>query len=316
MRRSASIVFILMMALAAAAPAGAGGSEAVGSATEPPTASGDGWWLADCDDPTETPTDQFGQNVRCVSLHTDSSKLAWRPGEKTSWFWSDPDGNGVSVCPVNNPCPAGNRNYDGMFLESIDMYFYVSGEDRALGTYRVEVCVGANQFWCSNTVDTTFEILPPPPKCKGRTATIWGTSGPDTLNGTAGADVIVGLEGNDKIYSLGGNDLVCAGRGDDLVRAGPGKDRVFGESGDDRIFGAGGDDRLYGNGGSDILKAQGGDDFISGGPGPDFLHGAAGDDVLKGSGGRDRLVGGRGFDSLNGGPGPDTCVAGELLVSC
>src|ERR671932_1089999 len=54
-------------------------------------------------------------------------------------------------------------------------------------------------------------------KCFGRTPTIVGTAGPDTLRGTRGSDVIAGLKGNDKISGLGGNDFICGGWGLDSL---------------------------------------------------------------------------------------------------
>lgn len=91
----------------------------------------------------------------------------------------------------------------------------------------------------------------PPPKCKGKVATKFGTAGRDELKGTPKADVIVGLGGNDKLSGLGGNDLICGGPGKDRLKGGPGKDR------------------LYGEGGKDVLRGGPGKDVINGGPGKD-----------------------------------------------
>ena len=66
----------------------------------------------------------------------------------------------------------------------------------------------------------------PPPTCKGQTATVFGTSGPDELEGTGGADVIVGLGGNDTIHGRGGSDLICGGTG---------ADRMYGDAGGDKL---------------------------------------------------------------------------------
>ena len=118
--------------------------------------------------------------------------------------------------------------------------------------------------------------------CRGATATIPGTPGPDRLVGTAAPDVIAARGGADTIFGLSGRDLICAGGGNDRVTAGSAADRVFGGAGVDRIRGRGGPDLLAGNGG------------------PDFLFGNAGDDRLRGGRGFDRCYGGAGFDNERG----------------
>ena len=92
------------------------------------------------------------------------------------------------------------------------------------------------------------------PTCRGRRASIVGTSGRDRLKGTGKADVIVGLAGNDTIKALAGNDLVCAGNGKDTVFGGPGKDRLLGEKGADHLFGGPGKDTLAGGPGKDLQR--------------------------------------------------------------
>ena len=107
------------------------------------------------------------------------------------------------------------------------------------------------------------------PLCRGFAATMFGTSGPDTLVGTPSADVIVGLNGDDTIYGKGGVDIICGG---------PGKDT------------------LYGGGGGDYLDGGDDDDVLRGGPGKDVLIGGVGSDRLYGGSGDDLLAGGRGYD--------------------
>ncbi|MEV7007931.1 PQQ-dependent sugar dehydrogenase [Streptosporangium sp. NPDC051022] len=99
--------------------------------------------------------------------------------------------------------------------------------------------------------------------CGGRTATVTGTPGNDTLRGTSGPDVIVALAGNDTVNGLGGDDVLCGGEGNDTVQGGDG------------------DDVLYGGPGRDVLN---------GGPGDDTLHGKRGEDVLNGGPGRNTVV--------------------------
>jgi uncharacterized repeat protein (TIGR01451 family) len=133
--------------------------------------------------------------------------------------------------------------------------------------------------------------------CRGKVATIVGTSGSDRILGTRKRDVIATLGGGDTIVSLGGRDLICAGKGNDYVSAGSGGDRVFGGPGRDRLLGRGGPDLIKGNGGKDVVKGNAGNDV---------LLGNGGNDVLKGNGGEDRLRGGAGFDRCYGGARRDS----------
>ena len=64
--------------------------------------------------------------------------------------------------------------------------------------------------------------------CRGQTATIEGTSGPDKIYGTAGKDVISARGGHDLVWGYGGNDVICGGAGDDRVRGGSGTDTLDG----------------------------------------------------------------------------------------
>ena len=77
------------------------------------------------------------------------------------------------------------------------------------------------------------------PSCKGRPATIVGTSGSDrgtnALRGTSGVDVIAGLGGRDRIAGRGGADIICGNRGRDSLRGGRGKDACYGGPGRDSI---------------------------------------------------------------------------------
>jgi RTX calcium-binding nonapeptide repeat (4 copies) len=110
---------------------------------------------------------------------------------------------------------------------------------------------------------------PPPPICKGKPATIVGTSGNDVRKGTSGKDVIAALGGNDTLSGLGGNDLTCGGAGKDTLMGGKGNDNLLGQAGKDTLKGKPGNDTLKGGAGNDTLK---------GGPGKDKLKGGAGKD--------------------------------------
>jgi CSLREA domain-containing protein len=118
-------------------------------------------------------------------------------------------------------------------------------------------------------VEVPSPSSPTAPNCQGRTATIVGTDGAETLKGTPNADVIASLGGNDKVSALAGNDRVCAGAGKDKVSGGKGTDRLNGEGGKDRLAGGGGNDRLKGGKGGDTLIGGAGKDKLAGGAGRD-----------------------------------------------
>jgi RTX calcium-binding nonapeptide repeat (4 copies)/LVIVD repeat len=87
--------------------------------------------------------------------------------------------------------------------------------------------------------------------CKGKEATIVGTSGKDNLSGTGGNDIIAALGGNDAVNGKGGKDTVCAGGGKDKVKGKGGNDKLFGQAQNDSLNGGGGSDSCVGGGGKD-----------------------------------------------------------------
>ena len=105
--------------------------------------------------------------------------------------------------------------------------------------------------------------------CKGKAATIVGTSDADTLTGTNGDDVIAAGAGADKVKGAGGDDLICGSGGNDRLRGGGGEDRLRGGGGDDRLSGGSGSDDLGGGAGKDDLGGGSGSDDCSGGSGHD-----------------------------------------------
>ncbi|MGQ0591644.1 MAG: galactose oxidase-like domain-containing protein [Gammaproteobacteria bacterium] len=106
-----------------------------------------------------------------------------------------------------------------------------------------------------------------PPRCRGRSATIFVASGvivggPDDgrpyrgrLRGTDRADVMMGTAANDVLQGFGGNDWICAGPGNDLIEAGTGNDRLFGGRGGDELMGGAGSDRCRGGRGTDTIRS-------------------------------------------------------------
>jgi hypothetical protein len=87
--------------------------------------------------------------------------------------------------------------------------------------------------------------------CKGKRATIVGTSGTDVLGGTPGRDVMVGFAGSDRLSGFAGNDLLCGGKGNDKLFGGKGRDRLQGQKGKDKLNGGGGKDFCIGGKGRD-----------------------------------------------------------------
>jgi hypothetical protein len=71
------------------------------------------------------------------------------------------------------------------------------------------------------------------PTCRGRPATIVGTTGKDVLKGIPRKDVMVGLGGNDTLSGLAGNDLICGGAGKDTLKGDGGADLCKGGKGRD-----------------------------------------------------------------------------------
>ncbi|MGH3362213.1 MAG: calcium-binding protein [Nocardioides sp.] len=97
------------------------------------------------------------------------------------------------------------------------------------------------------------------PSCRGKTATIVGTSRPNVLTGTSAADVIVAGDGDDVVAGLGGNDRICGGPGADELAGGSGADQLYGD--DDRLGSDESGTFLVG----DILLGGTGDDLLDGG---------------------------------------------------
>ena len=80
--------------------------------------------------------------------------------------------------------------------------------------------------------------------CRGRSATILGTRGPDELEGGPDRDVIVARGGADKVKARAGGDIVCGGPGRDTLMGGAGADALLGGPHvDDLRGGAGTKDR-------------------------------------------------------------------------
>jgi Tol biopolymer transport system component len=103
--------------------------------------------------------------------------------------------------------------------------------------------------------------------CRGKVATIVGTSAAETLTGGPGPDVISGQGGKDTINGLDGADIVCGDDGKDIVNGGNGNDLIDGGKGNDKLSGGTGKDKLFGGKGNDKLNGGKGKDTCNGGKG-------------------------------------------------
>lgn len=131
--------------------------------------------------------------------------------------------------------------------------------------------------------------------CLGRSPTITGTPGNDTLQGTPGDDVIAGGDGNDVINGLGGTDRLCGGPGDDVIDSGEGQDRFDGGPGRDTASFATSANEVFVH-----LGAQG--------PAQSTFDELENIENLIGSPYNDRLAGGPQRNVIDGGGGDDTFV--------
>jgi hypothetical protein len=142
-------------------------------------------------------------------------------------------------------------------------------------------------------------------------ATIYGTTGNDTVNGTPGNDVICAGAGNDRINGRGGNDRVYAGAGNDKVTTLGGIDYVFAGSGSDVVDAGAGSDLIYGDNPTTSLR----DKTDTGADGADVLNGGLASDSIEGGGGNDLIfTGGDGTSRpsasiTHGGPGNDVILS-------
>ncbi|SCB56245.1 Hemolysin-type calcium-binding repeat-containing protein [Rhizobium aethiopicum] len=100
-------------------------------------------------------------------------------------------------------------------------------------------------------------------------ASVRGSSGPNTI--TTGA-------GDDTIVSGGGADTLSGGAGNDLLN---------GEAGNDLLNGGDGNDKIYGGVGNDVIKGGAGDDAISDG---DYFSDVAETFNIDAGDGNDKLI--------------------------
>ena len=97
------------------------------------------------------------------------------------------------------------------------------------------------------------------------TATLFGTSGNETIAATAANTQVLGFAGNDSLTGAAGNDVIDGGAGTDTVSGGAGNDMLYGGAGNDTIAGGTGSDLLVGGAGNDTMTGgnTGSDDLTS-----------------------------------------------------
>ena len=113
-------------------------------------------------------------------------------------------------------------------------------------------------------------------------ATLYGTSGDDTIAGTSSPDMIYGYPKDGFPEEEFGDDDLRGGGGNDWLYGGGGNDRLRGDDGGDRLFGGDGADTLEGGAGNDTYDGGAGDDLILVfGTGDDLFQGGAGVDTIR-----------------------------------
>jgi hypothetical protein len=140
------------------------------------------------------------------------------------------------------------------------------------------------------------------PTCNGKTATIVGGVGNDTLNGTAGDDVIVDLNGSNHVNGNGGNDTICTGDGNDHISTGSGNDWIDAGDGNNQVDSGDGVNHIKAGSGNDNVDSGSGDDWIDAGNGNNQVDAGAGDDII---------ITGNGNDTIDGDTGTNYCAPGS-----
>ena len=122
-----------------------------------------------------------------------------------------------------------------------------------------------------NIDSRTSVIIIPDVFNPGKTESIYGTTGSDTIQGNSVDEIIYGFEGNDVLYGNNGYDILYGNSGNDSLDGGANADKLYGGLGNDYLNG--GEDRggnvLYGEEGDDIFDDIKESDSPIGGTGND-----------------------------------------------
>ena len=166
--------------------------------------------------------------------------------------------------------------------------------------------------------------------------TQYGGLSDDSLSGTESKDDLRGLFGNDILNGLGNNDQLRGGNGQDTINGGAGPDAIHGHGNADAIDGGTEFDRVFYDyspvgmtidlalGTADDNSETGNDndalvnvEYANGTKYADTMSGDALNNQLLGGAGDDFLDGRDGTnDRLEGAAGFDTCMNGEIVVTC
>jgi hypothetical protein len=144
-------------------------------------------------------------------------------------------------CDMTQGASGGGWLTDEVIVASLTSYGYPDLDDVVFGPYFGSL---ARELYEATQI-----------RCKGRVATIVGTTESDRLQGTSRKDVIAGVAGSDRIQASGKGDIVCGGPGADKINGGAGADVLLGGGGKDTLIGAAGTDFCSGGGGKN--KARG-----------------------------------------------------------
>ncbi|MEJ8814261.1 calcium-binding protein [Variovorax ureilyticus] len=143
-------------------------------------------------------------------------------------------------------------------------------------------------------------------------ASIYGTSGNDSIVGTGSADRIFGLQGNDTLVGGGGNDYLDGGAGNDTMQGGGGDDTYIVDSTSDLVSESS-------NAGYDVVRASVSYTASSNvevveltGTANINATGNSRDNELIGNEGNNVLNGSSGADYMEGGLGNDTYVVDNV----
>ena len=173
---------------------------------------------------------------------------------------------GTDDSPLENLVSVLLGKGDGTFTPFTENFFEVGYAPLGIGTGRLRGPNALPDIFTANFNTNDISLLTnDTATCRGKPATIVGTTEDDRLRGTKRVDVIAARAGDDRISGGRRDDLACGG------------------AGDDRLSGGRGDDGLLAGQGADLLSGGRGDDLLRGGDGrrDECRHGP-GNDRLRG----------------------------------
>jgi len=202
--------------------------------------------------PSQPPTAAFAAQPKPVGSPSlfDGSASSDTDGSPANWIWDFGDGGTASE---NDPNAEHSYAQPGTYTVKLTVIDNEGCSTNRIFTGKATLCNGSGVATTTQQI-SIIAIAIAAPMCRGRTATIIGTSNNDKVKGTKRADVIAAQDGNDTVKAKGGNDLVCGGNGKDTLKGNAGKDTLRGEQGKDTLIGGPGRDKLKGGPGRDTQK--------------------------------------------------------------